>query len=93
MSEMRSDGRRADQMREVRIVTGFLLTAEGSALIEIGNTRVLCAATVEERLPPWLRGSGRGWVTAEYAMLPRSTITRTPRESTRGKLSGRSQEI
>lgn len=93
MNRIRSDGRLAEQLREVRITTGFLLTAEGSALIEIGNTRVLCAATVEETLPSWLRGSGRGWVTAEYAMLPRSTITRSPRESARGKPSGRSQEI
>jgi ribonuclease PH len=80
-------------MRTVRIQTGYLLTAEGSALIEVGNTRVLCAATIEAGVPQWLRGSGRGWVTAEYGMLPRSTATRTPRESAKGRLSGRTYEI
>ena len=80
-------------MRPVRIVTGYLLTAEGSALIEVGNTRVLCAASVEDTVPQFLRGSGKGWVTAEYAMLPRATLTRTPREVTRGHASGRTQEI
>ncbi|HPQ15879.1 MAG TPA: ribonuclease PH, partial [Bryobacteraceae bacterium] len=90
---MRVDGRAADQMRPVRIQTGYLLTAEGSALIEVGNTRVLCAATVEETVPQFLRGSGRGWITAEYSMLPRATVSRTPREITRGHPSGRTQEI
>jgi ribonuclease PH len=80
-------------MRPVRIQTGYLLTAEGSALIEIGNTRVLCAASVEDSVPQFLRGSGKGWVTAEYSMLPRATVTRTPREVLRGHLSGRTQEI
>ena len=80
-------------MRPVRIETDFLQTAEGSALIEVGNTRVLCAATVEQSVPQFLRGSGRGWVTAEYSMLPRATITRTPREISKGRLSGRTQEI
>lgn len=80
-------------MREVRMQTGYLLTAEGSVLIEVGNTRVLCAASVEDTVPQFLRGSGRGWVTAEYAMLPRATTTRTARESSRGKLSGRTMEI
>ena len=90
---MRADQRQPGELRPVRIETGYLRTAEGSALIEIGNTRVLCAATIEQSLPAWLRGSGKGWVTAEYAMLPRATVTRTPRESAKGRLSGRSQEI
>src|SRR3954447_14263328 len=90
---MRIDQRRPDQMRPVNITTGYLLTAEGSVLIEVGNTRVLCAATVEDTVPPFLRGTGKGWVTAEYSMLPRSTATRTPREITKGKASGRTQEI
>jgi ribonuclease PH len=90
---MRPDQRAADQLRPVRFHTGYLLTAEGSVLIEIGNTRVLCAASIEESLPPWLRGSGKGWITAEYAMLPRATVTRTARESARGRPSGRTQEI
>ncbi len=80
-------------MRAVRIETNYLKTAEGSALIEVGNTRVLCAATVEETVPPFLRGSGQGWVTAEYAMLPRATATRTPREIIKGRQSGRTMEI
>ncbi len=90
---MRADNRAPDEMRTVRIQTGYLMTAEGSALIEVGNTRVLCAATIEAGVPQWLRGSGRGWVTAEYGMLPRSTATRTPRESVKGRLSGRTYEI
>ncbi len=90
---MRADNRASDEMRTVRIQTGYLMTAEGSALIEVGNTRVLCAATIEAGVPQWLRGSGRGWVTAEYGMLPRSTATRTPRESAKGRLSGRTYEI
>jgi ribonuclease PH len=80
-------------MRPVEIKTDYLLTAEGSALITVGATRVLCAASVEESIPPFLRGSGKGWVTAEYSMLPRATAKRTPREAARGKLSGRTQEI
>ena len=88
---MRADGRRPDQMRPVEIQTGYLLTAEGSALIEVGSTRVLCAASVEQTVPQFLRGSGKGWVTAEYAMLPRATVSRSPRESMRP--SGRTQEI
>lgn len=90
---MRSDQRRPDQMREVRIQPDYLVTAEGSALIEVGHTRVLCAATVEESVPQWRRGSGKGWITAEYSMLPRSTVTRTPREAARGRPSGRTYEI
>ncbi|HEV2687247.1 MAG TPA: ribonuclease PH [Bryobacteraceae bacterium] len=90
---MRIDNRHPDQMRPIRITTHYLMTAEGSALIEVGNTRVLCAASVEETVPQFLRGSGRGWVTAEYSMLPRATATRTPREVTKGYPSGRTQEI
>src|SRR6202162_1436168 len=90
---MRIDQREPGQMRPVKVTTEYLMTAEGSALIEVGNTRVLCAATVEESVPQFLRGSGKGWVTAEYAMLPRATGTRTPREVTKGRASGRTHEI
>ncbi|HEX5228038.1 MAG TPA: ribonuclease PH, partial [Bryobacteraceae bacterium] len=90
---MRTDHRLPGQMRPVRITTDYLMTAEGSALIEVGNTRVLCAASVEETVPQFLRGSGRGWVTAEYSMLPRATATRTPREVSKGRPSGRTLEI
>jgi len=90
---MRIDKRRSDEARPLVITPNFLLTAEGSALIEIGNTRVLCAATLENTVPAFLRGSGSGWITAEYSMLPRATVSRTPRESVKGKLSGRTQEI
>jgi ribonuclease PH len=90
---MRTDGRRLNQPRELRISPGYLITAEGSALIEVGHTRVLCAATIEDTVPPFLRNTGRGWVTAEYSMLPRATSTRTPREVTKGKPSGRTHEI
>jgi ribonuclease PH len=89
----RPDGRSPDQLREVKITRGWLDHAEGSALIEFGATRVLCAASVAEELPRWRRGSGLGWVTAEYAMLPRATNTRGDRESVRGKLGGRTMEI
>ena len=90
---MRIDGRQHDHMRPVRITTNYLVTPEGSALIEVGNTRVLCTASIEESVPPFMRGSGKGWVTAEYAMLPRATATRTPREVTKGRPSGRTHEI
>src|SRR5579872_6586882 len=90
---MRTDKRRADEMRPVEIKTGYLATAEGSALIKVGNTMVLCAASVEETVPPFLRNSGKGWVTAEYAMLPRATSKRTPREVSKGRPSGRTHEI
>jgi ribonuclease PH len=80
-------------MREVRITTNYLVTAEGSALIEVGHTRVLCTASIEDGVPSFLRGSGKGWVTAEYAMLPRATATRTPREVAKGRPSGRTMEI
>jgi ribonuclease PH len=89
----RPDGRLPDQLREVRITRGWLDHAEGSVLVEFGATRVLCAASVQEDLPRWRRGSGQGWVTAEYAMLPRSTNTRSDRESVRGKIGGRTHEI
>ena len=90
---IRSDGRRPDEIRPVTIEPGFLKYAEGSALISIGNTRVLCAATVEERVPQWMKGRGTGWVTAEYAMLPRATHDRTQREASKGRLGGRTHEI
>ncbi len=90
---MRPSGRALDQMRPITIETGFTKHAEGSCLISFGDTRVLCTASVEERLPPWMRGSGEGWVTGEYSMLPRSTHTRSNREAARGKQSGRTQEI
>jgi ribonuclease PH len=90
---MRIDQRQPGQLRPVKITTEYLLTAEGSVLIEVGNTRVLCAASVEESVPPFLRGSGKGWVTAEYSMLPRATSTRTSREVSKGRASGRTMEI
>ena len=90
---VRPDGRSWDQARNTVIVPGYQKFAEGSALIEVGNTRVLCSASLEERVPAFLRGQGKGWVTAEYAMLPRSTNTRTPRERDAGRVAGRSQEI
>lgn len=89
----RSDNRSPDQMRPVNIIPDFISTAEGSALIEIGNTRVICTASVEEVVPSFLKGAGKGWITAEYSLLPRSTLTRTPRESARGRVSGRTHEI
>ena len=82
----RADNRQLGQMRPVEIVTGYLMTAEGSALIKVGNTQVLCAASVEDGVPPFLRNSGKGWVTAEYSMLPRATAKRTPREVARAAL-------
>ncbi len=93
MSERRPSGRRPDELRSVRITRNFTKHAEGSVLVEFGDTRVLCTASVEERVPPFLKESGRGWVTAEYGMLPRATNTRTDREAARGKQSGRTQEI
>lgn len=89
----RSDGRACDQMRPVKITPNYIGIAEGSALIEIGNTRVICTASVEEGVPGFMRNTGRGWVTAEYGMLPRSTLTRTPRESVKGRIGGRTHEI
>ena len=90
---MRKDGRQLNQLRPTKITPDYLLTAEGSVLIEVGHTRVLCAATVEDSIPAFLRGTGKGWVTAEYSMLPRATSTRTPRELTKGRPSGRTHEI
>ena len=89
----RIDGRTATQMRPVRIIPNFIQAAEGSVLIEIGRTRVICTASVEEVVPPFLRNTGKGWVTSEYAMIPRATNTRTARESSTGKRSGRTLEI
>ena len=89
----RIDGRRSDEIRNTRITPGYQSFAEGSALIEMGHTKVICAATIEERVPPWMRGQGKGWVTAEYSMLPRSTLTRITRESSTGRVKGRHQEI
>src|SRR5204862_4364750 len=90
---MRIDGREPGQMRPVRITRDFIQAAEGSVLIEVGRTRVICTASVEEVVPPFLRNSGKGWITSEYAMIPRATSTRTIRESSAGKRSGRTQEI
>ncbi len=90
---MRPSGRKADALRAIRLQRRFTKHAEGSVLVEFGDTRVLCTASVEERVPPFLRDSGRGWVTAEYGMLPRATNTRTDREAARGKQTGRTQEI
>jgi ribonuclease PH len=89
----RLDGREADAIRDTRLTPDFSMHAEGSVLIEVGHTRVICTASVEERVPPFLRGTGKGWVTAEYGMLPRATSTRTQREATAGKVGGRTQEI
>ena len=90
---MRSDGRAPDQMRSVKLTPDFVPVAEGSVLIEVGQTRVICTATVDDGVPSFLKGSGKGWVTGEYGMLPRATEQRTARESTRGRQSGRSLEI
>lgn len=93
VSGNRVEGRGSDELRPVNITRGYSRFAEGSALVEFGDTRVLCTASVEERVPLFMRGVGKGWVTAEYSMLPRSTETRTPRDSVRGGVSGRSHEI
>jgi ribonuclease PH len=93
MMTTRTDGRAPNQLRETRLTAGFLMHAEGSVLIEVGRTRVVCSASVEDRVPPFLRNTGKGWVTAEYGMLPRATSTRTQRESSAGKVGGRTQEI
>ncbi|MCP1306791.1 ribonuclease PH [Paenibacillus tyrfis] len=90
---MRSDGRKVDQARPVKITTNYNKHAEGSVLIEVGDTRVICTATVEERVPPFMKGQGKGWVTAEYSMLPRATSVRNQREAAKGKLGGRTMEI
>ncbi len=90
---VRHDGRIENELRAVTIETDYLIHPEGSVLISIGNTKVICTATIEDRVPPFLRGSGKGWVTAEYSMLPRATGQRTQREATRGKVGGRTMEI
>ncbi|HEX9852531.1 MAG TPA: ribonuclease PH [Woeseiaceae bacterium] len=90
---MRPSGREPDQLRPVQFITNFTMHAEGSVLAVFGDTRVLCTASIEDRVPPWLRGAGQGWVTGEYGMLPRSTHSRSGREAARGKQSGRTQEI
>ena len=89
----RSDHRAPDQLRPLRITAEFISTAEGSALIEVGNTRVICTASIEEAVPQFLRNTGKGWISCEYAMIPRSTLTRTPREVSKGRQSGRTHEI
>jgi ribonuclease PH len=88
-----SDNRAPDQLRSVNLLSDYVPTAEGSVLIELGNTRVICTASIEEGVPTFLRNTGKGWVTAEYGMLPRSTLTRTPREAARGRIGGRTHEI
>src|SRR3954454_25259909 len=90
---MRVDGRLSEQLRPTRISPNYLIHAEGSVLIEAGKTKVICTASVEDRVPPFRRNTGKGWVTAEYGMLPRATTTRTQRESTAGRVGGRTQEI
>jgi ribonuclease PH len=90
---MRVDQRKADQLREVKMDLNYIKHAEGSVLISVGDTKVICTATIEEKVPPFMRGQGKGWVTAEYSMLPRATETRNQRESARGKLGGRTMEI
>src|SRR5437773_10448633 len=93
VSKMRSDKRSAQQLRPTTITPNFLMHAEGSVLIETGSTRVICAASVEDRVPQFLRNTGKGWVTAEYGMLPRATSTRTQREASAGKVGARTHEI
>ncbi len=90
---VRPDGRGPTELRPIQIETGYLKFAEGSALVSVGDTRVLCAASIEDKVPPWMRGRGTGWITAEYAMLPRATSERTQRESSKGKIGGRTHEI
>lgn len=90
---MRFDGRANDQLRPVTITRNYIKHAEGSCLIEVGDTKVICTATLEDRVPPFMRGGGKGWITAEYSMLPRATETRNARESSKGKVSGRTMEI
>lgn len=90
---MRFDGRQADQLRSVKITRDYIMHPQGSVLIEMGNTKVICTAMIEEKVPPFLKGSGKGWITAEYGMLPGSTNTRKVRDSSKGKVDGRSQEI
>src|SRR5436853_4601759 len=90
---MRADGRLDEQLRPTRITPNYLMHAEGSVLVESGKTKVICTASIEDRVPPFRRNSGKGWVTAEYGMLPRATTTRTQREASQGRVGGRTQEI
>src|SRR3954464_1740339 len=90
---MRTDGRSPDQLRPIQITPGFITSAEGSVLIEVGRTRVICTASIEEVVPSFMRNTGKGWISSEYSMLPRSTLTRTPRELAKGRPSGRTHEI
>src|ERR1700750_2731600 len=90
---MRHDGREVNQLRKVEIVRDFVIHPEGSVLINVGGTKVICRASIEERVPHFMRGSGKGWITAEYSMLPRATEQRTVRESSKGKITGRTMEI
>jgi ribonuclease PH len=90
---MRNEGRKADELRKITVTRNFIKHAEGSVLVEFGDTKVICNASVEESVPPFLRGKGTGWVTAEYSMLPRATHTRSPREAAKGKIAGRTHEI
>lgn len=90
---IRIDGRAVDELRPVKITRNYIKHAEGSVLIELGGTKVICTATVDEKVPPFMKGSGKGWITAEYAMLPRSSQVRIPRESTKGRIGGRTHEI
>jgi ribonuclease PH len=92
-SMQRVDGRKSDELRNVHIQTNYIIHPEGSVLIEVGNTKVICSASIEDRVPPFMRGGGKGWITAEYSMLPRATEQRNMRESTKGKVSGRTMEI
>jgi len=89
----RGDGRNFNQLRNIKITPGYLSYPEGSVLIEMGNTHVICTVSLDERVPPFIKGTGKGWVTAEYSMLPRATLTRNQRDSSQGKVNGRSQEI
>lgn len=93
MMQQRTDGRRFDELREIRISEDYLKYPAGSVLMEMGNTKVICSATIEDRVPPFLKNTGKGWLTAEYSMLPSSTKTRTTRESTSGRIGGRTHEI
>jgi ribonuclease PH len=90
---MRHDGRKVNQLRKIDIVKDFVIHPEGSVLITFGDTKVICNASIEDRVPPFMRGEGKGWITAEYSMLPRATNQRTIRESSKGKISGRTMEI
>ena len=93
MKDLRSDGRAFDQLRKINMIPNYIKTADGSALIEVGDTRVICTASIEEKVPLFLKNTGQGWLTSEYGMIPRSSTTRIPREATQGRPSGRTHEI